>query len=116
MLGTDVPSDPHIVKRPPKPPPPPDQQAQGAKAGAVNTVALRGSRRISSKKDRAPPVPRLPFAGGRRTSSTDDGRPAGSSAEPRAPARTPAKPRGGSSGAGRDDGGTRLPLATSSSR
>ena len=116
MLGTDVPSDPHIVKRPPKPPPPPDQQAQGAKAGAVNTAALRGSRRISSKKDRAPPVTRLPFAGSRRTSSTDDGRPAGSSAEPRAPARTPAKPRGGSSGAGRDDGGTRLPLATSSSR
>ncbi|KAH8058798.1 hypothetical protein JL720_13988 [Aureococcus anophagefferens] len=112
MLGTDVPSDPHIVKRPPKPPPPPDQQAQGAKAGAVNTVALRGSRRISSKKDRAPPVPRLLR---RRPADvvTDDGRRPG---PPRAPRLTPAKPRGSSSGAGRDDGGTRLPLATSSSR
>ncbi|KAH8062845.1 hypothetical protein JL720_13216 [Aureococcus anophagefferens] len=70
MLGTDVPSDPSSAA--PKPPPPPDQQAQGAKAGAVNTVLSEPARR---------------------------------------------RPRpGSSSGAGRDDGGTRLPLATSSSR
>ena len=133
MLGTDVPKEPHIVKRPPKPPPPEpsnatttttnndaDHRRRGdgsfARAGVVNTVALRGSKRISSKKDRAPPVPRLPVAGGgtpststRRKSSSDDNGRRDDAARQSASAST-------KSAAAAAAASTHLPVATSSSR
>lgn len=115
MLGTDIPKDPHILKRAPKPKADddaPPAKAGSARGGVVNTVALRGSRRVSNRKDRAPPVPRLPVAskppdGGHRRRSASD---RAASGEPLA--SESAKPKGrGSSGAA-----ALQPIATSHSR
>ena len=110
MLGTDIPKDPHIVKRAPKPKADDGDATNGKGAKTVNTVALRGSRRVSSRKDRAPPVPRLPVASKPPDHRTRRSASGSASGDGLAPDRDKSK-------GGRGSGASALqPIATSHSR